>query len=102
MANYIYDTIKQGDLSVTVLKTGDIERITLGETAINQYKGTIFDGSLYRIYLQTEKDYYILTGVNSNSVFCVKDNNIYYKGKAGNIDYNIILTCLKLNFSKSA
>ena len=90
MENYIYDTIKTGNLNVTILKTGDIERITLDDTAINQYKGNIFDGSLYRIYLQTENENYILTGTNSNSEFCVKENKIYYKGRAGSIDYTIV------------
>lgn len=90
----IYE-VKNGKLSAFILPSGDIDKIVYDQTMINMYPGTMLDGSLYNVYLKVEGQYTPLIGIESPSSFCIKQNQVVYRGEFSNVQYQVVFTIME-------
>ena len=84
--------IKNENLSLEVLKTGDIRKLSAGHIMINQLMGTSFEPSASNIYLRFKdsngevEKYFPLIGSAARS-FAVAESQVVYEGEAGDVNY---------------
>ena len=90
----IKGAIESGPLKITILETGDIERITYnGVQCIDLYKGDPFSGSVDNIYLRIKgtNEWTRLIGSKSPSSFRLYPSSVVYKGKFSDVYYVVRL-----------
>jgi len=89
-------TIQANDLSFTFLNSGDVYEIANKSTMINQWLSNEIDGSLNNIFLRIhgEKgiEFYPLLGSKSASTVSHTDNQVFWKGEAAGLKYQVTFT----------
>ncbi|MNH93602.1 hypothetical protein D3C73_462060 [compost metagenome] len=88
--------IRTGELEFTFMNSGDIRKITYNRMMINQMISNPIDGSMNNIYLRIYRDsslsFVPLLGIHSSSRISRTDNQIAWKGSAGDLEYEVIFT----------
>lgn len=88
--NYV---LKNKDLEVEFLPTGDIFQFNAKEIMLNRNLSNALDGSLNNIYLRVFKEdeikAYPLLGIKSNSDFYVGENSVKWQGQVAGINYTV-------------
>ncbi|OCA86113.1 cellobiose phosphorylase [Bacillus sp. FJAT-27225] len=89
-------SIESGDLKFTFLNSGDIYKIENKKTLINHWLSNPIDGSLNNLFLRVHTksgiEVYPLLGVKSGSRVSHGGKRVVWKGKAGQIDYQVTFT----------
>jgi len=86
---------KNNNLLLEVLETGDIKKLSASNIVINQLIGTNFEPSISNIYLRLKDNcgavvkYFPLL---NQAEFSVADNQVLYKGKAGEVAYTVCIS----------
>ena len=87
-------TIKKGQITVSLLETGDVFKMMDGEQQINLLQGNPFDGMISNLYLREKlpsKGYRVekLLGVASHSRWKITDDGAIYEGKVWDVEYQV-------------
>ncbi|MEK8127653.1 glycosyl hydrolase family 65 protein [Paenibacillus filicis] len=85
--------LKAGDLQFSFLSSGEIRKISYGNTMINQWIANPVDGSLNNLYLRLHTAGGIqvapLMGVRSDSRVQVSEARVFWEGSAFGLDYEL-------------
>ena len=84
--------IKNNNLKIQVLDTGDIYKVIYDNCMLNMYPASTLDGSIYNVYLKVGKEFTKLIGVNSPSSFAIINNKIIYKGTFNLVSYLLTIS----------
>jgi cellobiose phosphorylase len=91
--NIHYITFILGESTFSFLPSGDIFEFTHEHFMINQFQGSVKEGSSNNIWLRIYNDDYVevypLLGINSCSKISTSENTIIFSGKAANISYEV-------------
>ncbi|MFC0189401.1 GH36-type glycosyl hydrolase domain-containing protein [Fictibacillus aquaticus] len=91
--------IKAGDFTFSFLNSGDVYKMSHGQTMINQLASNPIDGSLNNIYLRLHQldgvKAYPLLGVRSGSKVHHTDKQVIWEGAVEGVSYEVTLTLTK-------